>query len=812
VVSDLTNTLWYLDPYYEKLSERCCHAPELFKKFKGYNDWRAQKRKAPILVHKELDEHIRVLGNMLHMPWLTVNKHARFKEALGSLLDNLTKYSDIMLRHAATTGENHARAEPVRSMKDNFAITAVKQDHCMATSALCRKLEESDFYQIVALDEFLPTERKDCHQFIASLGFPFPVSMMTYSFGNYLGNMYFVWKCEDTPHSQKEISAVNYILKQLPYFSTRTMRRQFLDRYNSVAKPHVLRNMWKFVTQDESSPNAQITGDLDERVAEFFMSTDEPDLIMDLRKCNGKTHDKNFDTFWDTLQRILAEKSVVHERRAAETNYLPDWISVRDLRDEVLRQCPANTAAPSEAWIRLNFHPSNPYVRSAAKYTSRFQVKYAVQQRMLRATHPDSKYCATQYKYLKQFCVDHKDVCHLISVDDKAIIPVGEPNLPVSTNVRRQHRSLVAENTQLLALDHDYHLAGVVPSILLNVIIPDNKEDSFHFGKLEVTVKDKIFQPSTANRHATETVKLLRRETALGGGADPERLDDGEHGFVDFAVPILITYSDGGPDHNNTFLSVQLAAVAIFVALDLDMYICARCAPCQSYSNPAERCMSTLNLSLQSVALSRSEMTDHFEVMMKKLNTLNSVRKSASRNSHLKDELTMSMEEPIDIVIQRFRRTTYGSGPTQVFAGASQAEIDVLQEVLGIFSEDQEANAENMKKKIKNFPKFLDFKDRHCRCRQYSFQIKKCTSDDCWYCFLLHPGRMAPDQFAELYWLPDPQKDEDGNWTQFTNVYGTETKDDQRPSLSLKTTSPADTAHKAVLNGGKYLLQCIKTV
>ena len=67
-------------------------------------------------------------------------------------------------------------------------------------------------------------------------------------------------------------------------------------------------------------------------------------------------------------------------------------------------------------------------------------------------------------------------------------------------------------------------------------------------------------------------------------------------------------YSDGGPDHRLTFGSVQVAIVCLFLRLNLDMIVAVRCAPHQSWTNLAERCMSILNLALQNVALQRESM------------------------------------------------------------------------------------------------------------------------------------------------------------------------------------------------------------
>ena len=46
-----------------------------------------------------------------------------------------------------------------------------------------------------------------------------------------------------------------------------------------------------------------------------------------------------------------------------------------------------------------------------------------------------------------------------MSGDNKAVIPVGKPDLPVSTGVRGHHRSLVPLNgPNVAALDNDFHV------------------------------------------------------------------------------------------------------------------------------------------------------------------------------------------------------------------------------------------------------------------------------------------------------------------------------------------------------------------
>jgi len=79
-----------------------------------------------------------------------------------------------------------------------------------------------------------------------------------------------------------------------------------------------------------------------------------------------------------------------------------------------------------------------------------------------------------------------------VSADDKAVIPVGEPDLPatVSTGVRGHHRSLVPLNGPNVAtLDHDFHVQSVVPSVALFVSIPKGIHGEFYRGTVTVTLK-----------------------------------------------------------------------------------------------------------------------------------------------------------------------------------------------------------------------------------------------------------------------------------------------------------------------------------
>ena len=97
--------------------------------------------------------------------------------------------------------------------------------------------------------------------------------------------------------------------------------------------------------------------------------------------------------------------------------------------------------------------------------------------------------------------------------------------------------------------------------------------------QIYVGLKDSVFQGSDPIRHTIELIKVLRAE-------------------YNQLPPYLVIFSDGGSDHNITFLYVQCALLALFRILDLDILNVGRCAPNHGYINSAERCMSLLNIGL----------------------------------------------------------------------------------------------------------------------------------------------------------------------------------------------------------------------
>ena len=138
----------------------------------------------------------------------------------------------------------------------------------------------------------------------------------------------------------------------------------------------------------------------------------------------------------------------------------------------------------------------------------------------------------------------------------------------------RGKKVLVSVNKSFMVGDHDFTRNSLTPSVALFIEIPESINGSFYHGQVCVGVKDSVFEASSTYRHTTELNNLLTMQNDSN--------------------PMLLLYTDGGPDHRVNFLSVQLSYVALFLTRDLDYLVAVRTPPYNSWKNPAERVCQSL--------------------------------------------------------------------------------------------------------------------------------------------------------------------------------------------------------------------------
>ncbi|XP_056008509.1 uncharacterized protein LOC130051170 [Ostrea edulis] len=785
VIKTLRNSLWYVDHAHAKLKESGCPIPKCFSSFHGYNEFKKLHHRIPLIKSERLNELSMDLTKALSFPSMSSSRNKQLSSDLELLLATLTKYKARLdkdnARHKTYSNKS---SSPSRSLESDTTLKYIppkpENESCNLNiyMHLQKDISSVECFRFIDLDTYTPENRLKRRKYISNLELDVPVMLYRMAYGGSIGTLNFIWKvpgdgADNVEVSEKNMKIVNKINKSLPKFSTRSMRKDFINRYykNVKAPKSLLRNIFFELTGCESTWESSEQGEIDDRVASILLDGDDPSILLDYRSLNGKDVDSKFGVFFEEMGKYFDEQLLhVNERRHGEELYLPMAISIEELRDQISKRVPDGTPIPCSETVRLQFQPNSTFQKTALKYSGRFNVKFRVQTRLARVNHVDARYVATSFRYLKEFCVSNRENVTFVCLDDKAIIPVGEPGIPISTGVRGHNKVLTpSDGPKLVCTDHDFHVAGIVPSVTFVSRIPRHSNDSFFNGKIYVTTKDKVFQPSTPYRHATELTRILREHNS----------DDN----INLNTPVLCLMTDGGPDHRVTFETVKLSLVQLFIQLDLDMLIALRTAPNHSWMNPAERCMSVLNLALQHVALARKDMDPVFENSVKHKSTLSAVRNLANIKTGFREAFAESVGSVVELVNARFKRMKLKNEYLEAYTGIPdeeiQASLDVVCRVLNSDLTVDMSTAEL--RKMKNLQTFLS---DHGSSSHYMFQLKKCSS--CAYCTVINPPRLPDDEFQSLHFLPNPVAGEDGQYLSFQEMYGQETGDEHRPSAQVR--------------------------
>ena len=699
------------------------------------------------------------------------------KQLVEKVASQMVTYADYLNRRKARDQERHAANEPMRSSSTSSETYPLKRNPNLVFSKywndilrpIVTKITQAENWQPVFLNELLPTDRKrrfKCLNFIKDNGFPsFDCCLFTYASGNHLGNQHFMWKetvDSDTVHMR--IRTLSDIQANLPTYHTRHMRsvaREKLAQICPSVKSHQARAIYRLLTGDESVSEHRLSKEMDERMQLFLENADE-DIIIDLRKNNGRPHP--LKDFGEIVDNFLAEKTAVDDRRHDDVTSDGDIVthvamatSMSDMYRQVTEIAREKGLVeediPTYSWFRLQFWPKNKYQRAALHHTGRFKVKAMVQQRQLRKTHVDAHYASAVYRYLKEFAVLHRNHCLLLSLDDKAKVPIGEPDYPVAA-VTRGKRVIVRANQVHRVANHDFTRMSFIPSVTLVHDIPSTIDGSFYSGIPCVGIKFTVTEGSTSYRHMTELSALA----AVREKGNP---------------PIHLFYTDGGPDHNVMHLSVQLSLIAYFLVNDLDMLIAVRTPPGHSYKNPAERVNAIVNLGLQSIGVMRQKLDDEaLEKTVTKQNNITQLRAATEINPNIKEQLTSAVEPARELMKTVIGRCKLKENDFQIFESASEDEVETL--FSNIHNIDPDVTKKDTKAKLNSRPGLKSFLDHHCRARMYSFSIKKCGQSTC-----CKPPRTDRPIFDELHFLPDPVPDATKeHYLSFQDLYGKQEMED----------------------------------
>ena len=724
-LTDFCNTLWYIDGHHEVLASRSCSIPILFSSLSGFNKpelSKHRKRSISNMNREKLIEYASVLQEYATSSWIEQPQFTTFKPALFQLIESLSSYASYLSMRNKVMKLHHSSHTPSVNFLD--ASTVRYLPPCVSFSPLVKNI---NVYQIIHVNNLAPKSPRQRYLYVRELekGFSVPCFFFTYSHGSNVGNYHFIWRAPEGGNGEsshtENMRLVEDIKKEIPVYHTRAMKQEFynlIGRVSRNSKPYLLRSIYQSLSGDNSASRTTAEEEIDKRLIEVF-SAEDPDIIVDLREFNTNSSD-NYSIFWEKCSMFLSECTAVHERRHDTVVFMAKAISIRDLLQEVSKLCPTGTPIPSKSWVQLNFCPRNPCTHSSKRYTSKLKAKHIVQKRQFRKSHPDSHYCAASFRYMRDYAVKYRNLSLFVCIDDKHTIKVGEPGFPLAAAERGREVIVSTSNTFVVG-DHDFSKFKITPSVTLLVDIPDTIEGSFYTGQVFIGLKDSVFEPSSPIRHATELYKILLRR--MNGRS------------------ILFVYSDGGPDHRLTYLTVQLSLIALFMNLDLDVLIAGRTAPSHSWANPVERIMAIVNLGLQCIGVMRSEGSADFEKTIKSCNNMKDIR---TKCSTFKEDVADSLKQPINLLESILIRLELKEKTFQIFEKASQKEIEDFWDIL-LKIDASLTREHSTQKSIEKLAGLQNFISHCCSFQKYFLTIKKCGKENCLVC---RPVKMSEAIFA----------------------------------------------------------------
>lgn len=342
-------------------------------------------------------------------------------------------------------------------------------------------------------------------------------------------------------------------------------------------------------------------------------------------------------------------------------------------------------------------------------------------------------------------------------MDDKAAIPIGPPNTPIQS-VQRQRPTVQSGEHPNLACDHDVAPQHIIPSVTIRLVTTEDNDVDWYSGQPYVGLKCAIFEASNGMLHASELYNKIVDENI-----------NSEYLFV---------LSDGGSDHNVSYVSVQLAWISLFLKLDLDSLLAVRTPPHLSVLNPAERFMSTANLALYGVSLCQDELSSKDAKIVANLRSKTQWRDAANRETSKTDSnridvkklASKSISSAKNILTQRFQRLEYGGFKVKVVESAKPGLVDELITELTSIAPDFNFDKKNLTKaEVMKHPRLKKFYETHCNDLHFSFQLKKCSDNTCDF----HKPVRNLDEFKNLHWFPAPEIDPLNNdkYVDFTKLY-----------------------------------------
>lgn len=298
------------------------------------------------------------------LPPLQLPNWRKMNCGFGWLAQVLEKYASYLESTTVRMNQAHAMMDAGRNLESGSSASVVRKEATVRTAKKAERyksIEEAlvnsrPYAAVVFLNDNMPTDRRRKYNSVHEIELPFPFEVYSCHQGGSLGTLWWVWRAPMDPletdmnvshHLMRELS------KEIKDFKTRAMRREFVSRFQLVAKTSrtVLNEMFRLLTGHATACTDSISKTVRERL---FLCLDgqDPDLIFDLRHLNEHAC---YDRFWAECQSLIQEQALeaVDSCRHGNVTHMAIAYSARDLLTKVVARLPAEERAdvPSESWF-----------------------------------------------------------------------------------------------------------------------------------------------------------------------------------------------------------------------------------------------------------------------------------------------------------------------------------------------------------------------------------------------------------------------------------------------------------------------------
>ncbi|ORY41532.1 hypothetical protein BCR33DRAFT_825419 [Rhizoclosmatium globosum] len=799
-INDLGNALFFLQPYLEKFKSRGRPIPNILDVYNNkWNDPTVFKNKVAALDTKAvaLKGHCQALKSIIDSPW--IHKREGWVTILAgveAVYNSINSEIIALQSQANRTRLNHAATTHIRDFDDNTKITAIQATAMVVTEATPRI--QSVVHVLDSVETLVPVDldnicdwnvdlesSRDRSNFVKNLKLPYTAVVVTYSYGNYYGNVHFVAKTPTSVYSESGelkstcpamVRLINTIRVNVKTFWSRAQRKVVTKQMELVMKTNATIQgkaaaIFR-ITSGDATATANSMCAVQKRITEALLAEGDPDLLVDLRHFNDKKKDDALELFFILALEFISNYRAEEERRHGEKagmhiGYFPIALSIPNFIAKVVASCPeekrGDLVVPSESWVAFNMSPSNAYKITSSRYTSRIPIIQKVQTRSQRSHHDDAHYGLALLLYLKSYAVMLKTMfsssthdVRFFSQDDKTLIVVGEPGHELAA-VGRQKGVLAVVGNESKSEDHETSKKiKLVPTVALDLKIPETVGGDWFNGNVFFELRDVATSPTNPMRNVSMIYNIIRKSDADFG-----------------RVAALLLLTDGGSDHNMSHVSVQIALITLAIMTGTDFLVAVRTVPGHSWSNMVERVMSIFNLALYGVALCRAEMPDECEKMMKQCNGLVDIREKVKDSPLFRDELVSCMGKTITQLRARFEQLSLKEKPFAGMDPMSDNDLSVFVETILAIDAEFDLTKKINKKEFKSSVLLSQYFETHLNITPYCLWFSKCGLDSCEVC---EKPKLDSAVFHELksngFPLPIPDPDRVDHYMRFENIYG----------------------------------------